>query len=43
LGQVPDKAVFDSLIESLSAKLDAYEVILAKHKYLAGNVCPCVP
>ncbi|KAJ7906155.1 glutathione S-transferase [Mycena leptocephala] len=37
LGQVPDKAVFDSLIESLSAKLDAYEVILAKHKYLAGN------
>jgi hypothetical protein len=42
-GQTADKALFDSLIESLSAKLDAYEVILAKHKYLAGNVCPCVP
>ncbi|KAJ7842175.1 glutathione S-transferase [Mycena leptocephala] len=36
-GQTADKALFDSLIESLSAKLDAYEVILAKHKYLAGN------
>lgn len=37
-GQPADKAVFDSLIANLSAKLDAYEVILGKQKYLAGNV-----
>ncbi|KAJ7827059.1 glutathione S-transferase [Mycena leptocephala] len=36
-GQPADKAVFDSLIANLSAKLDAYEVILGKQKYLAGN------
>ncbi|KAF7349924.1 Glutathione S-transferase [Mycena venus] len=36
-GQAADKALFDSLIENLSAKLDAYEVILGMHKYLAGN------
>jgi len=36
-GQASDKAVFDSVIETLSAKLDAYEVILGKQKYLAGN------
>ena len=37
-GQTPDKVVLDSLIETLSAKLDAYEVILGKQKYLTGNV-----
>jgi glutathione S-transferase len=37
-GQASDKAVFDPLIAGLSAKLDAYEVILGKQKYLAGNV-----
>jgi len=36
-GQASDKAVFDALIAGLSAKLDAYEVILGKQKYLAGN------
>ncbi|KAJ6577053.1 glutathione S-transferase [Mycena vulgaris] len=37
LGKISDKAVFDELIAGLSAKLDAYEVILGKQKYLAGN------
>ncbi|KAF9459961.1 glutathione S-transferase-like protein [Collybia nuda] len=36
-GQTPDKDVFNKLIEQLSAKLDAYDVILGKQKYLAGN------
>jgi len=36
-GQASDKAVYDSLIQTLSAKLDGYEVILGKQKYLAGN------
>ncbi|KAJ7759350.1 glutathione S-transferase [Mycena maculata] len=36
-GMASDKAVFDTLVETLSAKLDAYEVILGKQKYLAGN------
>ncbi|KAJ7675223.1 glutathione S-transferase [Mycena rosella] len=36
-GQASDKAVFDTLVAGLSAKLDAYEVILGKQKYLAGN------
>ncbi|KAG6826744.1 hypothetical protein H0H92_014617 [Tricholoma furcatifolium] len=33
----PDPAVFNSLIEKLSAKLDAYDKILSKQKYLAGE------
>ncbi|KAJ7097148.1 thioredoxin-like protein [Mycena belliarum] len=37
-GMTPDKAAFDALITGLSAKLDAYEVILGKQKYLAGDV-----
>ncbi|KAJ7157541.1 glutathione S-transferase [Mycena crocata] len=36
-GMQPDKATFDTLIAGLSGKLDAYEVILGKQKYLAGN------
>ncbi|KAF8179590.1 glutathione S-transferase [Mycena galopus ATCC 62051] len=36
-GLTPDKAVFDTLIATLSAKLDGYEAILGKQKYLAGN------
>ncbi|KAJ6560956.1 glutathione S-transferase [Mycena sp. CBHHK59/15] len=36
-GQASDKSVFDTLVAGLSAKLDAYEVILGKQKYLAGN------
>ncbi|KAJ7111837.1 glutathione S-transferase [Mycena epipterygia] len=37
MGGTSDKAVFDALVAQLSAKLDAYEVILGKQKYLAGN------
>ncbi|KAJ7767553.1 glutathione S-transferase [Mycena olivaceomarginata] len=36
-GQASNKAVFDELIETLSAKLDAYETILGNQRYLAGN------
>ncbi|KAJ6454146.1 glutathione S-transferase [Mycena sanguinolenta] len=32
-----DKAVLDEAVKELSAKLDVYEVILAKHKFLAGD------
>ncbi|KAJ7702561.1 glutathione S-transferase, partial [Mycena olivaceomarginata] len=35
-GQASNKAVFDELIETLSAKLDAYETILGNQRYLAG-------
>jgi hypothetical protein len=34
----PDKAVFDDLMKQLAGKLDGYEAILSKTKYLAGNV-----
>ncbi|KAJ7097158.1 glutathione S-transferase [Mycena belliarum] len=37
LGLPSDSAVFNALIAGLSAKLDAYEVILGKQKYLAGD------
>jgi len=40
LGETPDKAVFDKHIATLSAKLDAYNIILGKQKYLAGEVNP---
>ncbi|TFK36730.1 glutathione S-transferase, partial [Crucibulum laeve] len=36
-GGTSDKAVFDELIATLDKKLDAYNVILGKQKYLAGN------
>ncbi|KAK7042922.1 hypothetical protein VNI00_008658 [Paramarasmius palmivorus] len=36
-GGVPDPKVFNGLIEQLAAKLQAYEVILGKQKYLAGD------
>ncbi|KAJ7215773.1 glutathione S-transferase [Mycena haematopus] len=36
-GEASDKAAYDSYIETLSAKLDGYEAILGKQKYLAGN------
>jgi glutathionyl-hydroquinone reductase len=38
MGLKPDQAVFDDLIKQLSARLDAYEVVLSKQKYFAGNV-----
>jgi len=37
MGLKPDQAVFDDLIKSLTAKLEVYEVILSKQKYIAGN------
>jgi glutathione S-transferase len=43
-GGTPDKDVYDALLKSLSAKLDAYEIILGKQKYLAGDVrCIILP
>ncbi|KAI3609800.1 glutathione s-transferase [Moniliophthora roreri] len=36
-GGIPDVQLFNSLIEALGAKLEAYEVILGKQKYLAGD------
>ncbi|KAF8195245.1 glutathione S-transferase [Mycena galopus ATCC 62051] len=36
-GKTSDKAVFDAHIATLSARLDGYEVILGKQKYLAGD------
>ncbi|KAJ6526011.1 glutathione S-transferase [Mycena capillaripes] len=36
-GMTTDQAVYDTNIATLSAKLDAYEVLLGKHKYLAGD------
>jgi glutathionyl-hydroquinone reductase len=38
MGLQPDQAVFDGLIAQLAARLDGYEAILSKQKYLAGNV-----
>ncbi|KAF5341648.1 hypothetical protein D9611_002087 [Ephemerocybe angulata] len=38
MGGKSDEAVFQDLITSLSAKLDVYDKILAKQKYMAGNV-----
>jgi glutathione S-transferase len=37
-GQTPNKESFDGYIKMLSEKLDVYDTILAKQKYLAGNV-----
>ncbi|GLB45764.1 putative GST superfamily protein [Lyophyllum shimeji] len=37
LGQTPDQAVFDELIKQLGPRLDAYEKILSKQKYVAGD------
>ncbi|GLB40879.1 putative glutathione S-transferase [Lyophyllum shimeji] len=36
-GLVPDQTVFEEHLKKLDAKLDAYEVILSKQKYLAGD------
>ncbi|KAJ6549336.1 glutathione S-transferase [Mycena sp. CBHHK59/15] len=36
-GLQKDKAAFDKAVSDLSAKLDAYEVILGKQKYMAGD------
>jgi glutathione S-transferase len=38
LGQTKDQALYEQALASLSSKLDGYERILAKQKYLAGDV-----
>ncbi|KAG6834048.1 hypothetical protein H0H93_012322 [Arthromyces matolae] len=37
LGKEPDPAVFEDFIKKLDAKLEGYEKILSKQKYLAGD------
>ena len=37
-GEVPDKEAFDKQIAKLSLKLDVYDEILGKQKYLVGDV-----
>lgn len=37
-GATPDKERVESLLSTMNAKLDAYETILSKQKYLAGDV-----
>ena len=38
-GLQPDKEAFDKHVAALALKLDVYEKILSKQKYVAGNVC----
>jgi hypothetical protein len=44
-GLTPDPAVYEAAISTLDKNLDAYNTILGKQKYLAGNVSltSCVP
>jgi hypothetical protein len=41
MNEEPDMAVVEKSMVALSSKLDAYDVILGKQKYLAGDVCFC--
>ncbi|KAG6839674.1 hypothetical protein H0H93_005151, partial [Arthromyces matolae] len=36
-GEAPNPATFEALIKKLDAKLDVYDKILGKQKYLAGD------
>jgi hypothetical protein len=38
MGGTSDKTVFEELVSTLSKKLEVYDQILAKQKYLGGNV-----
>lgn len=38
-GQTPDEEVVKANLATLNAKLDAYEKILSKQKYIGGEVC----
>ena len=38
-GLQPDKEAFEKHIAALALKLDVYEKILSKQKYVAGDVC----
>ena len=37
-GLTPDKEIIDKHVADLSAKLDVYDKILSKQKYLLGDV-----
>lgn len=37
-GVAPDEVVFKKLVDTLNSKLDGYEKILSKQKYLGGDV-----
>jgi glutathione S-transferase len=37
-GLTPNQAVFDELIATLDKKLDVYDQILSKQKYVVGEV-----
>ena len=37
-GLTPNQAAFDELIATLDKKLDVYDQILSKQKYVAGEV-----
>jgi hypothetical protein len=37
-GETPDKEAFDKHIANLTLKLDVYDKILSKQKYLVGDV-----
>ena len=38
-GLQPDNEAFEKHIAALALKLDVYEKILSKQKYIAGDVC----
>ena len=38
-----NKALYEKAIADLAEKLDVYDKILAKQKYLAGDVSGCIP
>ena len=38
-GLQPDKEEFEKHIAALALKLDVYEKVLSKQKYIAGDVC----
>jgi glutathione S-transferase len=42
MGQEPDQVKLEEAKAALGAKLDVYEQILSKQKYLAGDVCTYV-
>ena len=42
-GLTPDKEVYEKHIADLSVKLDVYEKILSKQKYLVGDVGQLLP
>lgn len=37
-GLTPDQAIVDEHMAALASKLDGYEAVLSKQKYLAGDV-----